>query len=84
MTVLMAAQLEKIDNAYDYDTKKIKQDVLDDALGSLRGRYSEGLVDAMRMLLNLDESRRPDFITLDDEIKHYRPEIRARVVSFSL
>lgn len=81
VSVLTAARLEKVD-IYDYDKKRIRQDVLDNSLNQLRGRYSEGFVDALRVLLNPDENQRPDFVELNEEIKGYRHDTRSKAVRF--
>lgn len=77
VSVLNAATLEKVD-IYDYDKKRVRQDVLDNSLNQLRGRYSEGFVDALRVLLNPDEHQRPDFVELNEEIKGYRLDTRSK------
>jgi len=78
MSVLTAAQLEKLDHIYDYEKKTVKQDAIDSSLSKLKGRYSDGFIDALRILLNSSEDQRPDFIQLDDEIKSYRNDVRAQ------
>jgi len=82
MSMLVAAQLEKLDHVYDYNNKVVKQDAIDESLNKLRGRYSEGFIDALRILLDSNEEQRPDFIQLDDEIKSYRNDVRAQAVKF--
>ena len=82
-TVLMAAKLDKVNDAYNYDKKIIKQEVIDKDLESLRGTYSEGFILDLKTLLTQDEAKRPDFIELDDGIKGYRSDIRAKAVIFN-
>ena len=77
----MAAQLGKVDGLYDYEKKKVNQAVIDKSLEKLRGRYSEEFVDDLGVLLNSDETKRPNFIELDDDIKFYRADVRAKAVS---
>jgi len=81
MTILAAAQLKHVDTAYDFKTKKVRQEVIDDSLRHLKGRYSEGFVEALRVLLSQEEAKRPTFVELDDEIKAYRSDIRAKAVT---
>ena len=83
MSILVAAQLEQIDNAYDYNNRRVKQEVIDHALDNLKGRYSEGFVEALRVLLSSEEPQRPTFVELDDEIKAYRSDIRAKAVKYN-
>ena len=78
----MAAQLGKVDGLYDYDNKKVNQAAIDKSLEKLRGRYSEEFVDNLGVLLNHDEAKRPNFVELDDDIKFYRADVRAKAVTF--
>jgi len=78
MTMLSAAQLKHADDAYDYKTRKVRQEVIEESLRNLKGRYSEGFVEAIRVLLSPEEAGRPSFIELDEEIRAYRSDIRAK------
>jgi len=78
LSILSAAQLHKVDNVYDYNKKTIKQEVVDGHLKGLQGRYSEGLIEALGLLLQQDEVHRPSFSDLDDEIRAYRSDTRGR------
>ena len=81
MTILAAAQLRHADDAYDYKNKKVRQEIVDGSLRNLKARYSEGFVEAIRVLLSPEEAGRPSFIDLDEEIKAFRSDIRAQAVS---
>jgi len=78
LSVLSAAKLQKVDDVYDYNKKVVKQETVDGHLKSLQGRYSEGLIEALGLLLQQDEVHRPSFSDLDDEIRIYRSDTRSR------
>ena len=87
LSVLMAAQLGKIDNLYNYDKKEVNRESINTALEKLEARYSQDFVETLSILLNSEEANRPNFVEIDNEMQVYRADIRARAVilfNFSL
>jgi len=76
MTLLEAANLKKIRNAYDFKAKRVVGEPIKQGLEKLKSRYSENFIKTIESCLDFNPATRLDFTRLDKELGIYRKDIK--------
>lgn len=81
-SLLSVATLTNSEDFYNYEKGLINEPLLNERLGKVRNTYSPFTFELIRDMLSINETTRPDFISLESRVAPYREKIRARTAIF--